>query len=274
MLSRVIDMTADLATRGGGSVESVGVGIAGFVDRAGKLWYSPNIPGVVDFPLRVLLREALGVRVVVENDATAATWAEARLGAVRGSDHVGLVALGTGIGSGFVLDGLLQRGWLGFSGEAGHMVVEMTGEKHLTGARGPWEMYASGSGLGVMTRAAAAQGRLRSVLEAVGSVDEINGEHLEPAVDAGDPEALAVLDDFGRMVAVGVANLVHILDLEVVVIGGGLVGLGPPLIEAIQRWTDEFVLGGELRPRPRIVAAELGAAAGALGAALIARESD
>jgi predicted NBD/HSP70 family sugar kinase len=59
-----------------------------------------------------------------------------------------------------------------------------------------------------------------------------------------------------------------------VVIGGGLVGLGPPLVEAIQRWTDEFVLGGELRPRPRIVAAELGAAAGALGAALIARESD
>jgi glucokinase len=135
-------------------------------------------------------------------------------------------------------------------------------------------MYASGSGLGVMTRAAATEGRLESVLNAVGSIDEISSKDLEPAVDAGDPEALAVLDDFSRLVAVGVANLVHILDLEVVVIGGGLVDLGAPLIEAIQRWTDEFVLGGDLRPRPRVVAAELGSKAGALGAALIARDSD
>ena len=143
------------------SFSAVGVGIAGIVDRDGVLRYSPNIEGVCDLEVRRLLQGSLGLPVVVENDATAATWAEWRLGAGRDSRHMLLVALGTGIGTGFVLDGRLCRGWNGFAGESGHMTVEMSGPMHVTGARGPWEYYASGSGLSRLARAAARTGRFR-----------------------------------------------------------------------------------------------------------------
>ena len=90
-----------------GTVEAVGLGIAGLVDRAGTLCYSPNLPDLLGFPIGPELEEAVGVPVTVGNDASAATLAEARLGAGRGSDHFGLVTLGTGIGAGFVVDGRL-----------------------------------------------------------------------------------------------------------------------------------------------------------------------
>lgn len=272
LLSDLVEMVAELGASAGSPAETVGVGIAGFVDRDGTLRYSPNIPGVIDYPLRRRLEDELAVAVEVENDATAAAYAEARFGAGRGSDHVALVTLGTGIGTGFVLDGILHRGWNGFSGESGHMIIEMTGEEYVTGARGPWELYASGPGLGVLVRNAVVEGRLEIVAEQVHSVNEITGEHLEPAIRAGDPDALEVLDEYTRLVAIGVANLVHILDLEVVVIGGGLVDLGAPLIDGIRKWTNEMVLRPDVRPRPRVVAAQLGSAAGALGAAHIARD--
>ena len=274
LFESILAVAGELIDEVGVEAESLGVGIAGIVDRKGTLWYSPNIPGVVDFHLRTRLQDATTARIHVENDASCATWAEMTMGAGRGSDNVGLVALGTGIGTGFVLDGRLHRGWNGFSGESGHMIVEMSGGEHLTGARGPWEMYASGTGIRATLRREVEEGKLPSILEAAGTVDRVTGEHLAIALEAGDPDAVRVIDDFSRVVGIGVANLVHILDLEVIVISGGMVDLGAPLIDGIQRWTNEYVLGGEHRPRPRVVPAELGSAAAAIGAAILARDFD
>ena len=254
------------------SFSAVGVGIAGIVDEEGVLRYSPNIEGVFDLEMRRRLQDSLGRPVVVENDANAATWAEWRLGAGHGSRHMLLVALGTGIGTGFVLDGRLYRGWNGFAGESGHMVVELSGPRHLTGVRGPWEYYASGPGLGRLARAAAARGDFDGIITEAGSISAIRGEHVHARITAGDPDALSVLDEFCRYVAVGVANLVHVLDPEVVVIAGGLVDIGAPLTSGIQAWTHRYVLGGKRRPRVRVVPAQLGSQAGAVGAALLARE--
>ncbi len=272
LVETLVGMVADLEHDTGERCDAMGLGIAGIVDRDGTLRYSPNIPGVVDLPVRRLLTTALERPVVVENDATAATWAEVTLGAGRGSRHVAFVALGTGIGTGFVFDGRLHRGWNGFSGESGHMIVDKDGPVHLTGARGPWEYFASGNGLGRLAREEAERGGLAAVRRAAGSIEAIRGEHVHHAVVEGDAEARALVERFAREVAVGVANLVHVLDPETVVIGGGLVEMGAVLVDAISRFTDELVLGAPHRPRVRVVAAQLGSRAGALGAALLAAD--
>ena len=181
-----------------------------------------------------------------------------------------LVALGTGLGTGFVLDGRLYRGWNGFAGESGHMTIEMSGPEHVTGGHGPWEYYASGTGLGRLARQAAARGDFDGAINEAGSASSIRGEHVHALVAKGDPDALAVLHELCRYTAVGVANLVHVLDPEVVVIAGGLVDIGEPLVRGIEEWTHRLVLGGDLRRKVRVVAAQLGSQAGAIGAALLA----
>ncbi len=252
---------------------AVGVGIAGIVDHAGVLKYSPNIAGVVDLDVRRCLRAGLGRPVAVENDATAAVWAESTHGAARGCRDVALVTLGTGLGSGFVLDGRLLRGFNGFAGESGHMIIDMSGPEHLTGARGPWELYASGTGLGRLARGAAARGDFDSAIAEAGSLKGIRGEHVHALIAAGQAEALAVLDEFCSRAAVGMANLVHILDPEVVVVGGGLIDIGEPLVRGLEAWTHRRVLGGERRRPVQVVPAQMGSRAGAIGAALLAAEA-
>ena len=273
LVSTMIEMVADLEDECSETFSALGVGIAGLVDSAGVLKYSPNIDGVIDLDLRRRLRTELRRPVVVENEATAAAWAESLHGAARGCRHVALVALGTGLGTGFVFEGRVYRGWNGFAGESGHMTIEMSGPEHVTGARGPWEYYASGTGLGRLARLAAARGDLDGAVSAAGSVDAIRGEHVHSLVAAGDPDALAVLDEFCSYTAVGVANLVHVLDPEMIVIAGGLIDIGEPLVRGIEAWTHRMVLGGEQRRRMQVVPAQLGSRASAIGAALLASEA-
>ena len=270
LIATMTEMIADLEADCGEAFSAVGVGIAGLVDSSGVLKYSPNIDGVLDLDIRRRLRTEWRRPVVVENEATAAVWAESLHGAARGCRHVALIALGTGLGTGFVFDGRVYRGWNGFAGESGHMTVEMSGPEHVTGARGPWEYYASGTGLGRLARQAAARGDLEAAVAVAGSVDAIRGEHVHTLVTSGDPDALAVLDEFCRYTAVGVANLVHVLDPEMVVIAGGLVDIGEPLVRGIEVWTHRMVLGGEQRQRVQVVPAQLGSRASAIGAALLA----
>ena len=273
LIETITRMVAALEAECGTAFSAVGVGIAGLVDSHGVLKYSPNIDGVLDLDLRRRLRSQWRRPVVVENEATAAAWAESLYGAGRGSRHVALVALGTGLGTGFVFDGRLYRGWNGFAGESGHMTVEMSGPEHVTGAPGPWEYYASGTGLGRLARQAAARGDFDSAISEARSVSAIRGEHVHALVAKGDPDALVVLDEFCRFTAVGVASLVHVLDPEVVVIAGGLVDIGEPLVRGIEAWTHRLVLGGDHRRKVQVVPAQLGSQAGAIGAALLASEA-
>jgi len=270
LIVSMIEVITSLEADCGTSFSAVGVGIAGLVESTGMLRYSPNIDAVIDLDVRRRLRAELRCPVVVDNEATAAAWAESQYGAARGSRYVALVALGTGVGTGFVFDGRLYRGWNGFAGESGHMTVEMSGPEHVTGANGPWEYYASGTGLGRLARQAAQRGDFDAAVEAAGSVQDIRGEHVHALVAAGEPDALAVLDDFCYHTALGVANLVHVLDPEMVVLAGGLVDIGEPLVRGVETWTHRLVLGGEQRRPVQVVLAQLGSNASAVGAALLA----
>lgn len=266
-------LQAEVVAAGEPPVGAVGIGAAGLVDLGGVLRFAPNLPGVVDLEIGPTLTERLGLPVVVDNDANCATVAEHRAGAAIGVEHAVLVTLGTGIGAGVVVDGVLLRGHAGFAGEPGHMVVDPSGPPCPCGRRGCWERFASGSGLGRLARDAAEAGRAdRVVALAGGDPEAVRGEHVTRAVLEGDPDARAVLHDFAWWVALGVANLVHVLDPEVVVIGGGLVAAGEALLEPTRSAYSGLVLGDSHRPVVRIVAAALGPEAGAIGAALLAAD--
>jgi glucokinase len=173
-----------------------------------------------------------------------------------------------------VAGGVLQRGVNGFAGEAGHMVVDPNGPPCPCGRRGCWERYASGSGLGRLGRDAAQAGRADAVVvRAGGDPEAVRGEHVAAAARAGDHEALAIINEFSRWFALGLANLVNLLDPEVAVIGGGLAEAADLFIEPIRNAYAEAVYAADHRPTLRIEVAHLGEDAGGLGAALLAAET-
>ena len=273
MAAVVAELGAEAARRGLPALAAVGVGVAGLVDRQGVLRFAPNLPSVIDLDVHEALVEATGLPVAVDNDANVATLAEHRLGAGQQADDMVLVTLGTGIGGGVVAGGVLQRGAVGFAGEPGHMVVDPNGPPCPCGRRGCWERYASGSGLGRIARDAAHAGRADSIVAlAGGDPESVRGEHVTRAAADGDAEALELMREFGWWVALGVSNLENLLDPGVIVIGGGLAEAGELLLGPTREAYADLVLAHDHRPPARIVGAELGADAGAIGAVLLGRE--
>ena len=254
LVAAMIDVVDKL--RAEHDVVGLGAGVPGLVDRNAVLRFAPNLPGIVELPVGALLADATGLPVRVDNDNTCALWGEHLLGAARDATDVVLVGLGTGIGGGLLVDGRLARGAHGFAGEIGHMVVARGGIPCVCGHNGCWERYASGNALGRMARDAGIGER---------------GEDVTTAAIAGDAAALAVFDEFADWFAVGLVNLVHVLDVSRCVIAGGLVEAGEVLIEAVRRAFRARVVAPEHRPPVEIVAAQLGERAGAIGAALLAR---
>jgi glucokinase len=272
LLDAMADVVRQLdAQVGSPGITAVGVGMAGLIDRTGRLRVSPNLPGRRNVDIGVELDKRLGLPIRVDNDATCAAWAEYLAGAARGADDAVLVTLGTGIGAGIIADGELVRGAHGFGGEAGHIVVDPRGPRCPCGRRGCWERFASGSGLAWLGRQAAEAGQFgRGVELAGGEADNVRGEHVTQAAREGDEDALEVMREFAGWVALGVGNLVTLLDCSLVVIGGGLVEAGEVLMEPVRASYLRQVMAPEEREDVRIVLAELGERAGATGAALLA----
>lgn len=277
VLDAVESMTGKLhrAVQAGGlqtaGIQAVGLGIAGLVDRDGVLHIAPHLPAFRGKPVRTDLEKRLDMPVTVDNDVTCAAWGEHQAGAARGFTDSLCVALGTGIGAGLVSGGEAVRGTHGFAGEAGHMMIDPAGPVCPCGRRGCWERLGSGSGLGRLARDAAEAGRLHRALELAGDdILAVRGEHVSRAAHEGDEQALELLRSFAWWVAAGLANLVTLLDPGVVVIGGGLMKIGDPLLEPVRNHYEGLVMASHARPDVRIVPAELGEHAGAIGSALLA----
>jgi glucokinase len=265
------EVASHLTARLTAPVAAMGVGAAGLVDLDGVLRFAPNLPTVANLDLARPLRTALGVPVVVGNDASCAMAAEHRLGAAKGARDALLVTIGTGIGAGIVVDGGLQLGGGGFAGEPGHMVVDPDGPRCPCGRRGCWEQMASGSSLGRLGREAAASGRAAGIVaRAGGDPQAIRGEHVSQAALDGDAEAGELIERLAWWLGLGLANLVDLLDPELIVIGGGLVACGDLLLGPVREALRGQVVAAEHRPPVRIEPALLGPEAGAVGAALLA----
>ena len=243
----------------------------GWSTAAGVLRVGPNLPGLRDVQVGGELDRRLGLPIRVDNDATCAAWGEHLAGAARGGDDAVCVTLGTGIGAGIVADGELVRGAHGFGGEAGHMVVDPDGPPCPCGRRGCWERFASGSGLGRLGREAAEAGRFPRARRAGRGRGGACGASTSPTrPQRATPTALAVLADVRR---VGGPRPRQPGDPARLLAGG----------DRRRRWSRRAtccssrcarpypaqVMAAAERPDVRIVAAELGERAGAIGAALL-----
>ncbi|MDX2380855.1 MAG: ROK family protein [Acidimicrobiia bacterium] len=270
LIDLLVDQCRSLGVVDGSGDVSVGIGVPGLVTIDGVLRSAPNLDGVADVPVARLVSERLGFDVVVDNDGTCAAVAELSLGVARGRSEVALVTLGTGLGGAVVSDGRVRRGHNGFAGEFGHMVVDPGGPPCPCGRSGCWERYASGAGLARLARDEAAAGHLESVRRAVGGDPaDVRGEDVQRAASAGDQDALAVVDDFARWVAVGLANLTNALDPELFILGGGLASGAEIYLRPIRLWLGELLYQPHLRSIPEIECVALGERAGAIGAALL-----
>jgi len=262
--------------RGRHQVTAVGLGAAGFVDESrATIRFAPNLAWR-DEPLRQRIEGLVGLPVVVENDANASAWAEVRFGAARGHEHVIFVAVGTGIGAGIVLDGKLYRGRWGMAGEPGHVRVVPDGRPCGCGNRGCWEQYASGHALVAEAReqarrAPAAAARLLEL--AGGNPEGITGAQVTRAAREGDPAAIGCFQTVGGWLGQGLADLADILDPGCFVIGGGVSDAGELLVGPARAAFSQRLTGRSYREQAPIELAELGADAGLVGAADLARHA-
>ena len=281
----VIDCMAGLVRELGGTkhVDAIGVGAPGLIDRKnGVLKHAPNLAAWEDdSSLGPALAEAVGggnggdsdMPVVLGNDVYVGVLGEHRLGAARGRNDVLGIWMGTGVGGGLVLDGRMHRGAHGLAGEIGHTIVQPgpEGRECGCGGRGHLEAYAGRASMERRARAEAAAGRKTLLVELAGD-ERMKSSVFAKALEAGDELAVEMIDEAIDAVGTTVASVTTLLDLELVVLGGGmgerLGSLLAPRIEEKAR-SRMFAKGAGLS----VVATELGDAAGAVGAALMAGDA-
>ena len=256
-------------------VSSVGVSAAGFVSSDRKtMLATPNIADWNGVDLDNQLTKLIGLPVVIENDANAAAWGEAKFGAGKNQDHMMMLTVGTGIGGGIVVNGALYRGAYGIAAEFGHLRVVPEGHLCGCGARGCFEQYASGNALLRHAREAisASPEVARNLLSrGDGTVAGLTGHAITEAARDGDPVALAAFNTTGQWLGAGIASLSVLLDPACVVIGGGVIDAGEILLKPTRESLERNMPFAGKHPYPEIIAAELGNEAGLVGVADLAR---
>jgi glucokinase len=273
LVDTIVGAVEEAATAVDGDVRAVGFGIPVTFDRrTGEAVYSTHLP-IAQLPFQALMSERLGLPVVVDNDGNCAVLAEARHGAARGAGDVVMLTLGTGIGGGLILGGVLQRGWIGAGAELGHMVIDMDGPPCQGNCpnRGCLEVMASGSAL--VREAALRVGRHPDT--ALGHALEegrpLTGPLVTELAHDGDPVARDAMEAVGRALGVGLSSIVNMLNPEVIVIGGGVIAAGEMLLGPARDEMRARALA-PARDAVRVVPAAFGDEAGMIGAALLAAE--
>lgn len=214
--------------------EAGAVAVPGLVRRTGTVW-APNLPGWESMPLRTRLERSLKIPFGIESDRNAAALGETWLGAARGKSDAVMLILGTGIGAGIISGGKIIRGAHELSGCAGWLVVNESYSNEVKHV-GQLEAFTAGPGI---SRAAAA--RIRSGVEgALGmyNPDDVTSRDVAEAARDGDPEALAIFENAGKMLGRAVANIISMFDPEVIILGGGMAGaidLFMPSLNAVAR---------------------------------------
>lgn len=257
------------------TIDSVGVSAAGFVSSDRKtMLATPNIAGWNGVDLDYQLTSLIGLPVVIENDANAAAWGEARFGAGRGKRHMLMLTVGTGIGGGIVVNGELYRGAFGTAAEIGHIRVVPEGHLCGCGARGCFEQYGSGNALMRHAREAIAASPdiARNLLSrGDGTLEGLTGRAITDAARDGDAVALAAFNTTAQWLGAGIASLAVVLDPECVVIGGGVIDAGEILLKPTREALERSMPFAGKHPYPEIIGAQLGNEAGLVGVADLAR---
>lgn len=235
-------------------VEAVGIGLPGPIDFAkGAVRFTANISGLDNAPIVQPLQERLGLKVMLENDANAAGFAEHKYGAAKGVNSSVYITISTGIGGGFYLNNQIVRGANGTAGEVGHMTVMPHGPLCGCGQLGCWETVASGKAV---------------AKEATFSYNQsMSTQAVFARARAGERKALMSIDNAAYFTGIGLSNLQKIFDPDLFVIGGGMGQVGAFYLDKVQAYADRFSAGF---PSVKIRQAELGTDAGVIGAAAVA----
>ena len=247
-------------------LRGIGIGMPSYIlHDESRILMTSAIPGIKDFPMLDYMRERLPVRIALDNDANAAALAEHRRGAGRGARHMVYVVVGTGLGSGIIIDGRLFHGSYGWAGEIGHMLAT-PGEGIMCGCenRGCYMSYTSGKALRERI-----EPRIRAGAKTVLNADTIDGRKLLDAYNKGDALAAETIDEMGHNLGVCLYNVYQALNINTFVFGGGLTNLGDPLLGRARRIFDEY---DHLRAPVYFKPAELGKDAGIIGAAELIKE--
>jgi glucokinase len=254
---------------------TVGLACAGIVDpQTGWLGRSPNLPGWEDRSLRDLLQRSFGpLPVVAANDVNAALYGEFRFGAGRGCRHLVMIALGTGVGGGVIVDGTLLTGHGHGAGEIGHMPLDLAGPLCACGNTGCLEAYCGSYGLVRRARelaAAAPAARRGHPTTTLG--DDLTTRQLHDRALGGDEAARQLFTEAGRRLGQAVSSLINVLAPERVIIGGGVGQAGDLFLDPCREMIAQHVMSPQGRATP-LVMAELGPHAAAMGAAALAAAS-
>ncbi len=265
MIKEAIREVMDQERCGREAFAGVGIGSPGPLDRkTGTVISTPNL-GWRNFPLRDLVQNAVGLPATLDNDANAATYGEWWLGAGRNVDTLVGVTLGTGIGGGIVLNGELYHGTSDAAAEIGHMTIDSTGRKCKCGNYGCLEAYASGQAIAARAIEGLESGAMSVLPDLAGDIQNVTAETVFEGVVQGDAYATEVINDTAKFLGVGLANIINILNPELLVVSGGVTRAGDHLFEPLR---------AEVRRRAfrvaeqscRIMPSELQGKAGVIGA--------
>ena len=254
-------------------IRAMGVAAPGPLDhKTGTVLHAPNIPGFENVQVAGPLIERLGFPVFLGNDANLAALAEHAYGAGRSVNDMVYVTVSTGVGGGVLVGGELLLGATGNAGEVGHATVNMHGDYHQCGNLGCVEMYASGGGMSQQAGAALATGRQSSLRSAFDERGRVTGREVIEAARLGDGLAVEIMGQAVDALAAGILSFVHVLNPELVIVGGGVANAGDILFKPLRKTVYERVLPG-FGEILRIEPWTLGESVGILGAAEWARRN-
>lgn len=271
-IARLID---SLISRSGanpiGAIDSIGVGCGGPLDsQTGVIYSPPNLPGWDTYPLKAKLEARFGVPAFVENDANAAALAEHRFGAGRGFRNLFYITASTGIGAGLILDNALYHGTNDSAGEFGHIVLARGGPRCNCGGRGCLEALASGTAIARRALREIRQRPDSMLAEVANRNGTLSARDVAAAARRGDVLARKIFSEAACYLGLGITSIIHLLNPEIVVIGGGLAQAGRLLFVPVRRTVEERAQK-HLAGFVDIVPARLGKAVGLYGALAVAQ---
>ncbi len=251
-------------------VRSIGIGTPGSVNKkTGEIEFSNNLQ-FNNVPAKEMLESRLQKPVFLENDANCAALGEAVAGCGDGVKNFVAVTLGTGVGSGIIIDGKIIRGSNYCGGEMGHMVIMVDGIQCNCGRKGCWEKYASATAL-VSQAIEAMQANKASLLWKTcdGDLNKVEGKTIFSALDMGDATAKEVVDRYLYYVSIGITNIVNALQPEIICVGGGISCQGEKILRPIRAYVNDERYSLHSTKQTKILPATLGNDAGIIGSALL-----
>ncbi|OKZ47588.1 MAG: glucokinase [Clostridiales bacterium 41_21_two_genomes] len=250
-------------------ISSIGLGTPGTVNSDGVIEFANNL-NFDNVPAKDMIIERLGDKpVYVANDANCAALGEAYAGCGNGAKNFIAVTLGTGVGSGVIIDGKIVTGVNNAGGECGHMVIVVDGEACTCGRHGCWEAYASATALINQTKKAMEQYPDSVMHQLAKEEGKVSGKTAFDAMRRGDIAGIKVVDQYIKYVACGIINLVNALQPEIICVGGGICNEGETLLRPLRRYIEAERYSVYSKIQTKIIKAELGNDAGIIGAAIL-----